>query len=370
MGRHPEGWKLRLPEGRTTYVVRFTHNGRTVDRSTGRQDPREAGKEAARIYAEHVQREPARRIVVRRGDSPPLQELVATWLENDSTIDLDTVDTWTVYGGHWAERWTSARDVIEAEGERYRNERLRVVTASTVRKELSALRRFLRWCHQHGHVGRVPEIPGVPNSATGTRFAKRRRVSAPELSPAQVRAIIAALPEWSSSKRVDRFPIRARFIVAYETGLRPSTLSLLSVPEHFHPGAKALRVPEELDKARWGRDVPLSSKARRTLEEAAPKAGLIFGDHDYREHLDAAARKVLPAPVADRFCGAHLRSAFITHALEKTGNLAGVQYLAGHKQAKTTGSYARPSYRAAEAALAAFRGRSSNSGDARKRRRA
>jgi site-specific recombinase XerC len=79
---------------------------------------------------------------------------------------------------------------------------------------------------------------------------------------------------------------------------------------------------------------------------------------------------VLPAAIADRFCGAHLRSAFITHALEKTGNLAGVQYLAGHKQAKTTGGYARPSFRAAEAALAAFRGHSSNSGDARKRRKA
>ena len=33
--------------------------------------------------------------------------------------------------------------------------------------------------------------------------------------------------------KVTEFPIRARFIVAYETGLRPGTLDALSVPQHY-----------------------------------------------------------------------------------------------------------------------------------------
>ena len=90
MARIAEGWRLRLPPGRTIHVVRFTHNGRTVDRSTGHADPEEAASAAARIYAEYVQREPGKRRHVRRRDSPPLEELVAEWLEHDSTIDPET----------------------------------------------------------------------------------------------------------------------------------------------------------------------------------------------------------------------------------------------------------------------------------------
>jgi site-specific recombinase XerD len=365
--RIAEGWRLRLPKGRLVYIVRFTHNGVTVDRSTGQEDPRAAQQEAARIYADYVQREPERQRVPRGSDSAPLEELIAAWLEQDATIDEDTVGTWTVYGRHWLDRWSRLGEVTEASGERYRNERLRVVMATTVRKELSALRHFLKWAASQGHLRRKVEIPGVPEKATGTRYAVRRRQSAPELSPAEVRALLAALPEWSSSKRVPKFPIRARFVVAYETSLRPGALDRLSVPEHYTKGARRLRIAAEIDKSRYEREVPLSPKARAALRAVAPETGLIFGKHDYREHLEAAARKALPPETADRFCGAHFRSAFITHALEKTGNLAGVQHMAGHKQAKTTGGYARPSLRAAEDALAAFRGRSI--GDARRRNR-
>lgn len=376
MARHPEGWRLRLPEGRTVYVVRFTHNGRTIDRSTGTDDPAKAPEAAARIYAEYVQRQPGTRRAVRRRDSPPLEELIAEWLEDDSTLDPATVETWTVYGRHWLMRWQQTSDLIEVETERYRNERLRKVQASTVRKELTALRRFIRWLVTHGYLGREIGVPGVPAKATGTRYARPSRQSAPELTPEQVRAIIAALPEWSSSKKLKRqYPIRARFLVGYETGLRPAALDALSVPEHYHRGSRLLLLTDDVDKARWGRELPLSDLARATLDgviDALPKGftGPVFGKHDYRERLDAAASAVLPPAVAERFAGAHLRSAFITHALEATGNLAGVQYLAGHKQAKTTGGYARPSLRAAEAALDAFQGRSSNSGDARSPRRA
>jgi site-specific recombinase XerD len=365
VARLPEGWHLRLPKGRTVYVVRFTVNGRTVDRSTGTTDPGEAAKAASRIYADFVQREPFKRRAIRRGDSPPVEELVAAWLESDSTIDDDTVDTWTIYGGHWAGHFATMADLTEVLAEEYRNARLRVVQASTVRKELSALRRFIRWCHARGYLGREIQVPSVPAKATGTRYHRRRRGSAPDLSPRQVALIIAALPEWSSSKKVKPHPIRARFVVAYETGLRTTALDLLSVPQHYHRGAPVLNVTDEIDKARWGRELPLSEAAQAALDSVCPDDGLIFGSHDYRWHLEAAAAKALPAAVAERFCATHFRSAMITHRLEQTGNLPGIQYLAGHKQAKTTGGYVRPSFRAAEEAL---RGRSVNSGDAQEKK--
>jgi site-specific recombinase XerC len=353
VGRYSQGWRIRLPPGRSIWVVFFTHNGRRVDRSTRCSSEAEASKAAARIYADFVQREPPKRPVFRRGDSLPLAELVEQWLSSDATIDEDTVDTWTVYGGHWASRWLTLVDVTEVTSLEYRNDRLRSVLASTVRKELSALRRFLRWCKLHGHMGRDVDVPGVPESATGKRYGKRRRSTAPELTPAQVKAIIAKLPAWSASKKVARFPIQARFILAYETSLRPSTLDGLSVPEHYHKGSSRLIVSDDIDKSRWGREIPLSAKARRALDSVCPDEGLIFGSHDYRERLDVAARAVLPAALADRFCGAHFRSAAITHTLESTSNLAGAQYMAGHRQPKTTATYVKPSFRAAEDAVSA-----------------
>jgi site-specific recombinase XerC len=351
MGRYSQGWKIRLPPGRKIWVVYFVHNGRRVDRSTRCEGEREASQAAARIYAEFVQREPPKRRIVRRGVALPLSELVEQWLSTDATIDEDTVDTWTVYGGHWASCWATLVDVTEVTALEYRNARLRVVMASTVRKELSALRRFLRWCKMHGHVGRVVDVAGVPEASTGKRFSKRRRSAAPELTPDQIKAIIARLPAWSASKKVERFPIQARFIVAYETSLRPGTLDGLSVPEHYHKGADRLTLTDDIDKSRWGRELPLSPKARKALDSVCPAAGLIFGKHDYRERLDEAARMVLPVAVADRFCGAHFRSASITHTLESTSNLAGAQYMAGHKQPKTTAGYVKPSFRAAEDAV-------------------
>ena len=49
-------WKLRLPKGRTVYIARITHNGRTSDHSTGETDQVRATSEGARLYADHVQR--------------------------------------------------------------------------------------------------------------------------------------------------------------------------------------------------------------------------------------------------------------------------------------------------------------------------
>lgn len=369
MARRAEGWRLRpLTEGRKIHIVRFTHNGRTIDRSTRRADKGEARKEAAKIYADFVQREPAKRVVVRRGDTPALEELVDEWLEGDTTVDPDTAAVWEIYGAHWAGYWPTLVDVSDASLISYRNKRLTVVLANTVRKELSAVRRFLGWCQTAGYLQRQVIIPKVGRKVTGTRYRLRRRVAAPDLTPAQVAAFLAALPVMSSARRVPPFPIRDRFVVAYETGLRPGTLDGLSAPDHYAKGDATLRLTDDIDKIRWGRELPLSDAARAALDRcvAMVGAGLIFGKHDYDYTVAKAASASLPPAVADRFCGAHLRSARGTHLLEESGNLPGVQFLFGHKHVSTTARYIRPSFRAAVDVL--NRGRAQNSGDAKKKK--
>jgi integrase len=191
----------------------------------------------------------------------------------------------------------------------------------------------------------------------------------------QVEAFIRALPEWSvppdkrkrmtarakSQKARQRLPIRARFRVQFETGLRPSTIDALSIPEHYTKGASLLHITPEIDKVRNAREVPLTPAARKALDaviatlpkgaDGSPYKGPIFGHHDYRKHVRKAAAKALPAAAATVFTGAHLRSARITAWLEATGNLPGVQHLVGHQDTRSTNRYLRPSFRAASAVL-------------------
>lgn len=351
MGRHPEGWKLRQRAPGYAWAVRFTHNGTDYERSTGTADHEQAAREAARIYADIVSREPVKQRPRRYRDSLPLEELVGAWLSS-APLDPKTAETFELYAGtHWIPFFEQLRNINDVMCRQYVEARLKVVRSETVRKELSALRSFLKWLREHDSLHRDITVPSIPKQTKGTPFEKRRRSKAIELAPREVKSIIAKLPEWSTSRRVDRFPIRARFVVGYETGLRPDTLDLLSVPEHWARGSRTLRVTLEIDKNGWEREVPLTPKARLALTRAAPKAGLIFGHHDYRPHLRAAAEAVLGSARAKRFAGAHLRSAFITHKLEETGNIPGVQHMVGHRRAETTGLYVRPSFRAAANAI-------------------
>lgn len=373
MGRPSSGWKLRQKAPGRTYTVRFWIDGAESERSTGTSDPTEAAREAARIYADAVQRGTKKRTRAR-GVGPDIEELVAAWtVALLSTHDAGTVKTWELYANtHWIPHFAATHHLTDAMCSEYMRARLLKVQATTVRKELTALRQFLNWCLEVGAIPQKVTVPSVPKRVAGTRFEKRRRASAIALSPDETEAMIAALPDWSTSKKVAPFPIRARFLVAYETSLRPATLDALLLDVHYRVGSRTIMLTHELDKNRWGREVPLSDRARAALDAACVRLAaerqklerelgpeeelpptLIFGKHDYREHLKAAAESALPKERADLFNGAHFRSARITHWLEQTGNLPGTQYMAGHKRTNTTAGYVRPSLRAALDVVAA-----------------
>jgi hypothetical protein len=96
--------------------------------------------------------------------------------------------------------------------EDYKTVRLRVVTRETLKKELPVLRRFARWAVQRGH-----------------------------------------LAKW-------------------ETALRPQTIDQLRAPDDYRRGSESLLIRDEVDKNRFGRELPLSDAAREALNQVCPDA--------------------------------------------------------------------------------------------------
>lgn len=258
-----------------------------------------------------------------------------------------------MYGRRWAEFFEGSFARIHEPGiGDYSRARLLQVLKKTLRKELSALRGFLGWCVERGWLDKVPEFPKLPKKATGVRSGPHRAEPV-EVTEGQVRRFLAKLPAWSErsprGENQKRFPVRLYFEFLWETGLRPVTVATLSVPEHYLRGAKVLRITDASDKARFGRELPLSNRAAAILEELCPPSGPIFGRHSYRTYLWKAREA---AKMPQGFSTYDLRHGRATDLLEKSGgNLLGVAYLLGHKHTTTTDKYLKASVRHAESVL-------------------
>lgn len=360
MGRPRKGWSLRKPRRPgDSYAVRFTSaTGQPRELSTGTRDPREASRVAAELYARDLTRGP---------DAPPgvptvdpllsLTDLFARYLlAIETTHDPETVKTYVGYAKRFVGFFgDTLATVTAARMGVYQRERLGQVLRGTVRKERSFLSTFLAWCVEQHVLGEahVPAWPKLPRKALGVRSGKQRAKPV-DVTVADVAAFLAALPLWSRSRRGARFAVRARFAVAYETGLRPATLDAISIPEHWTPGAAELEIAPEIDKARFGRRVPLTPFARAALEhtvrELGITAGLVFGEHDYRAPVEKA-RKAAGLPAG--FAPYDLRHGRASHLLDASADLRGTGFVLGHKLMTTTNRYIRPDEKGARAALAA-----------------
>jgi hypothetical protein len=124
----------------------------------------------------------------------------------------------------------------------YMRHRLTQVKRATLKKELSALNRLFDWMVQQGLLSTKPTIPRIPKRATGTPHPKRKRETV-TLTPEEMHAIVTQLPERSKLG----YPMRAYYEVMRETA----------------------------DKARYGRELPLSARARAALDSACPNQGTI-----------------------------------------------------------------------------------------------
>lgn len=355
MGRHAQGWSL-TERGRFWHV-RFRHEKRRYHISTGESDRERAGSAAAKIYADVTQGK-RRHALAARFALAPLRDSVAEWLASlEGVLDEQTVATYTGYAARWLELWQRLDEAAHpASLADYVADRLRAALAKTVRKELSALFGFFGWCVDHGLLSETPARPTIRKTVRGTRVGHQRE-KAPDYSPEQIAAALAALPEWGG-KGDNRFPVRARFVVAYETGLRPATLDALTWG-HIERGC--IRVDDKHDKARFGREVPLSRVASAaiikaglaSLINAAPGEAdpneLIFGRHDYRPQL-AKAAEAAGLPSLSPY---DLRHARATHLVEAGHALSSVAFLLGHKQLTTTNRYAKATERGVVAMLGA-----------------
>jgi integrase len=140
------------------------------------------------------------------------------------------------------------------------------------------------------YLGQMPEIETPGKRVLGHSARSARKQAFLVFTAKEVAAIIAKLPEAATSKRSGgTFPVRARFVVAWETSLRPATLDKLTMPENYRRGSSFLAITDEADKSRFRRELPLSDAARAALDSVCPAAGLIFGAHDFRTLLRAAA---------------------------------------------------------------------------------
>lgn len=351
MGRRATGMRLRWRGGWPS--VRFTHQGQEHHISLGTQDPLEAERRAAFEYAEVIS---GRRASLgqkgQRLERPELAVALAQWAAGyEGTVHASFVATLVTYAKHFLGFFCAWERLTDASCRDYGRARLRAVARTTVLRETSYLRAFVAWAAERGYLAVGPLVPRLPPKASGRRVGRQRAFPV-EISPAEAAAIIARLPAHSKSIDGRTWPVRDRFAFAWETGLRPATLSKLRTPEDWRPGAIELHVSDDDDKARYGRVLPLSDEARRILERVAPAEGaLLFGAHNFAKALKRAAKAVLGEELGRKFAPYDFRHGRGTQLADEGAPLTGIAYLLGHKKLTTTDRYLRPNRRAAARAL-------------------
>ena len=241
-------------------------------------------------------------------------------------------------------------EITEATVASYTSLRLKKVRGQTVNRELTVLRQFLEWSRRQGLREHPLPIDSVPPRMKGTPH-KNGSHKVVELSPEQVAALIAALPEVPPRGKA---PARDFMPVVFETGLRYGTVAQLATPKHFTLGEASLTITKTIDKAGFARVLPITAKAQAALERHAQTRGLIFGRVDIRIALKRAAAAIGLPPEDARHVSHHdFRHARLTEMADSM-ELTTAAYLALHKNVTTTIRYVHPRERKAKAALDAL----------------
>lgn len=363
MARKAEGWKLRRDPRTGIYYVRFRHQGRRYEPTTGSRDPGEAGEAAATIYAEIVSGRRQRGLIAAK-PGQLFETVGGAWVASrKGAVIQRTLDMLTQHIGTLHEHFQRMDRVTDAGVKDYIKRRLGEVVRTTLVKELSTLRQFSEWAVEEGYLSVAPKIATPSKRVLGTPNLKRHPKRAPvELTEKEFLAIADRLPLFAPRARVDGRKVKLwdYFVVLWETGLRPVTVQALEAPTHFHRGARELVITDPVDKVRFGRTLPLTAAARAALTSSAPERGLIFGRHDLRESWAKARDEAIAAgDLPPEKAGAtpyDCRHGRATQLANSTTNLAGVAYLLGHKHVSTTARYVHPAKAAASMALGSIRG--------------
>jgi site-specific recombinase XerD len=328
------------------------HTGKRREVSLRTTDIDEARRIAPQVFAAHVTggtKENATNFIEH--PSKPLKELIAKWIaEIASELGKDTDKTYTTYGKHWLKHMKLLGDVRSSSIGNYQRARLKVVLRGTVELELSALRRFFKWMKEQEYIRGVPEFPELGAKVLGTNFAVRRRTKPTVVfSSDEMERIIERSPEWSKRKvRGSKFPVRARFIVARDSGLRPTTIDGLKGKDLMVSG---LHIRPENDKNRWERVVDVTPRARAAMESVMPEdpEALIFGQHEWGKVFYPIVLEALGPEVADRMTPYDLKHGLVTEMFDAGAPETGIQFQVGTVSAIRR--YSHPNRKAGEEAL-------------------
>lgn len=359
MARQSEGWKLRPDPKTGIQQVRFRH-GRRREISTGERDPKLAAERAAVIYAEVVSGRWDRELVISR-PGQPFDEVAAEWLFDIK--ELCKEKSWKTLRTHIKHLAGFFKTLDRVTGtDDYCKARLKEVLRETVKKEITTLRRFMKWAKKKQYIATLPDLEYPPESKPGTPDTKRKhkRKSIP-LSRAEARAILAELPATSVRARRGTFKhaVRDFYVVLWETGLRPVTVEQIATLTHYRPGIPEIHIDEIIDKVHYKRDLDITPTAFAAMERwaNAKSEGPVFGAHDRRVPFRAACRAAakkgkLAEWKKDVVTPYDFRHGRTTDLLDQPGaTMVGVAYVVGHKQITTTNKYTHPEREQAKAAV-------------------
>lgn len=315
---------------------RDTSTGKRTEVSLRTTDLEEARRVAPQVFAERVTG------VVKEGASnfiehpaKPLKELIAKWIADiASELGDDTDKTYTTYGKHWLKQMKLLGDVRSASIGNYQRARLNQVLKGTVELELSAMRRFFKWLKEQEYIRTVPEFPELGAKVMGTNFKVRRRTKPTVVfSSEEMEQVIEAAPVLSQRKvRGRRFPVRARFIVARDTGLRPKTIDSLEGRDLIvSKGVLCLHIRKEIDKNRWDRVIDITPRVRAVLQSIKPEnpTDVFFGHHEWGKLFYKAVLEALGPDVADRMTPYDLKHGLVTEMFDAGAPETGIQFQVG-----------------------------------------
>lgn len=347
MGRRPLA--PSLTHNGKKWVLRFTHDGvrhqfavATIRAGDAKAARAWMADRVAFVYSGAWKRE------ADQGTDPAadLKQVAALYLAQKAGGEI-TERTAALYKLHlkkqFLPRWKKLSDVTAGALATWQAERLKSVRYQTVKKELSTLRQVLRFAEDQGWISSLPKFPRAPKKATGTAHKNAPSGYTHGFTVEHAAALIAELPQLSRPDRAEgiRWPLRAFFAFQDATGQRPGLIEGLRYGVHWRRGDRTLRITADIDKNRWERTIPLSDAAVAALESVEPQAdGRMFRHLDFRASLRAAAKRAgLPEHIAEKVHAYDLRHARTTEWVERSGQIAGVGFLVGHKQATTTNRY-------------------------------
>jgi len=331
MGKRQGGWNLSEPDRRTgNFFVRFTHNGRRRNLSTGERDYAAAQVEAATIYAETIfgQRRQSRE---RRDVAETMGEWLAQYegVWSDAHFDARKSRSRTI-----ANCFGTTDEITEESIKRFFNARLRKVTREAARLDRSTLKLSYEWAVERGYVPPMI-IPPLPKGSKGKSAIDRPHV---RIKPWIARTIIEALPERT---KISRKPIRTMMETEWDTGLRAYGMWGLDAAKHYRRSG-SLYLSADIDKEGFARTLELRPETSARLEELGD--GPLFGEFTYLLPLRQAAHRTRHLTRLSEYECDHLdlrdfRHAAATSLWHESNSLAAVSYMLGHTQETTTVRY-------------------------------